>query len=186
MRPTGEWVGRFAALRSVREWLSRCTAKRPAPGAAVLVRKEAVRKAGGFAGPPEAVFRRLPGTVAFSPGVPYRLCVPHSWNSSRALAARTGGWVGGALETAIYPLAFIGWWLGAVDTALLGVALLIAIGMGIVISMAAVVLWELTGDEECDPDRLAMLFLAAIPENLGYRQVRNLWLFAARFAPAGR
>jgi hypothetical protein len=29
-----------------------------------------------------------------------------------------------------------------------------------------------------DDRRLAALFFAAIPENLGYRQLRNLWLIA--------
>ena len=56
--------------------------------------------------------------------------------------------------------------------------LLTTVGIGIVNSMGAVVLWELTGDPNCSPERLTMLFLAAIPENLGYRQVRNLWLIA--------
>src|SRR4051812_41294301 len=37
----------------------------------------------------------------------------------------------------------------------------------------------------CTPQRLATLFLGAIPGNLGYRQVRNLWLIATVFSPAG-
>ena len=45
-----------------------------------------------------------------------------------------------------------------------------------------------------DPEDLKRFFLAAIPENLGYRQRRNLWLIGAFFGvgkpgrprPAGR
>jgi hypothetical protein len=44
--------------------------------------------------------------------------------------------------------------------------------------MAAVVFRELTVYEGSDPGRLARLFFASVPENLGYRQLRNLWLLA--------
>jgi hypothetical protein len=42
--------------------------------------------------------------------------------------------------------------------------------------MSAVVLRELADFRGSDPSRLIRLFWATIPENLGYRQVRNLWL----------
>ena len=93
-------------------------------------------------------------------------------------------WFPAAMEMAAYALAAAGWWLGWIDSALAGVALLTTVGIGIVNSMGAVVLWQLTGDPDTSPERLATLFLAAIPENLGYRQVRNLWLIATAFAPA--
>lgn len=82
-------------------------------------------------------------------------------------------------ETALYPLALAGLLLGWVPLALAGTVLLVTVGMGIVISMAAVVLRELTQYRGCDPEQLSRLFLAAIPENFGYRQVRNLWLIGA-------
>jgi len=47
-----------------------------------------------------------------------------------------------------------------------------------VLSMAAVVLRELAEPNSPDDRRMATLFFAAIPENLGYRQLRNLWLIA--------
>ena len=47
--------------------------------------------------------------------------------------------------------------------------------------MAAVVLAELADPSGMAPGPLATLFLAAIPENLGYRQIRNFWLIAGYF-----
>ena len=47
--------------------------------------------------------------------------------------------------------------------------------------MAAVVLRELAEPSGIAPALLAALFLAAIPENLGYRQIRNLWMIAGFF-----
>ena len=82
-------------------------------------------------------------------------------------------------ETALYPLTVLGLILGWVPLPLAGTVLLATVGMGIVISMAAVVLRELAQYRGCDPEQLSRLFLAAIPENLGYRQVRNLWLIGA-------
>lgn len=88
------------------------------------------------------------------------------------------------LETAAYPLAAAGWLMGWIDPALAGLVLLSTVGMGMVVSMAAVVLRELVEFHGSDPTRLAGLFFATIPENLGYRQVRNLWLIAGFFLPA--
>jgi len=49
------------------------------------------------------------------------------------------------------------------------------------VSMAAVVLRELAEYQGSDPGRMTKLFLASIPENLGYRQMRNLWLLQGFF-----
>ena len=48
--------------------------------------------------------------------------------------------------------------------------------MGMVQSLGAVVLREVAQPGRSGPAQIASLFLAAIPENLGYRQLRNLWL----------
>ena len=84
-------------------------------------------------------------------------------------------------ETAAYLLASAGLPLGWVDRNLLGVVLLSTVAMGTVVSMAAVVLRELAEFEGSDPSRLAALFFAAVPENLGYRQLSNLWMIAGLF-----
>ena len=85
------------------------------------------------------------------------------------------------LETAAYVLAAAGWITGVVHPALAALVLVIGIGGGIVLSMAAVVLGELAQPSGMAPGALATLFLAAIPENLGYRQIRNFWLMSGLF-----
>ena len=67
-----------------------------------------------------------------------------------------------------------------------GLVLLSSMGMGMVVSMAAVVLRELVEFRGSDPTRLAALFFATIPENLVYRPVRNLWLIAGLFQRASK
>ncbi|HTS28453.1 MAG TPA: glycosyltransferase [Bryobacteraceae bacterium] len=90
------------------------------------------------------------------------------------------------LETAAYALALVGLLTGWIDPALAGLVLLSTVGMGILISMSAVVLRELAVLHASDPARLAWLFFASIPENLGYRQIRNLWLIAGFFSSPNR
>ena len=85
------------------------------------------------------------------------------------------------LETAAYLLAAAGWITGLVQPAVAALVLVTSIGAGIVIPMAAVVLRELAEPSGMAPGSLAALCLTAIPENLGYRQVRNLWLMAGYF-----
>ena len=85
------------------------------------------------------------------------------------------------LETAAYVLAAAGWITGMVPPALAALVLVIGIGGGMVLSMTAVVLGELAQPSGMAPGALATLFLAAIPENLGYRQVRNFWLMGGLF-----
>jgi hypothetical protein len=85
------------------------------------------------------------------------------------------------LETAAYLLAVAGWVTGLVQPELAALVLVISIGSGIAISMAAVVLRELAEPSGMAPSSLATLCLAAIPENLGYRQIRNLWLIGGFF-----
>jgi cellulose synthase/poly-beta-1,6-N-acetylglucosamine synthase-like glycosyltransferase len=85
------------------------------------------------------------------------------------------------LETIAYILAIAGWIMGFVPRDLAALVLVTGAGAGIVISMAAVVLRELADSSAMAPASLAALFLTAIPENLGYRQIRNLWLVTGYF-----
>lgn len=90
------------------------------------------------------------------------------------------------LETAAYLLAAVGLaggWIHADLAVLVGLA---TIGMGILLSMAAVVFREQARLEGADPRRLYQLFFSAIPENLGYRQLRNFWLLAGLRKPHHR
>jgi len=88
------------------------------------------------------------------------------------------------LEMAAYILAFASLLLGWVDIFAVLAVLLATVGMGMVLSMAAVVLREFAEPDSPDERRMAAMFFAAIPENLGYRQWRNLWLIAG-FRPFG-
>ena len=89
------------------------------------------------------------------------------------------------METAALLLAAAGWITGMLHPALAALVLVVSAGAGIVISMAAVVLRELAEPSGTTPWALAALCLTAIPENLGYRQIRNLWLIGGFFgAPA--
>jgi cellulose synthase/poly-beta-1,6-N-acetylglucosamine synthase-like glycosyltransferase len=198
------WLGRCAALAG---W----NRLAPVPGAATILDREAVRSAGGFrAGILDLVVRlhrqaRASGSPYRVALVPEGISHPRAPRSLADLrqatlrdqreiarAARFGwhsplaGLVAERLlrplvETVALILTAAGAALGWVDPALAGLVLLAAVAMGMVISMAAVVLRELAQHEGSDPGRLAGSFFAAIPENLGYRQWRNLWLIAGCF-----
>jgi cellulose synthase/poly-beta-1,6-N-acetylglucosamine synthase-like glycosyltransferase len=80
------------------------------------------------------------------------------------------------IESAGYPLALCGWALGWLDSATALFFLLSSVGTGIVVSTAAVVLPALADESAIGPMPLTALFLTAVVENFGYRQVRNLKL----------
>jgi hypothetical protein len=84
-------------------------------------------------------------------------------------------------ETILYPLTVVGLIVGWVPIKLAELVLMATVRTGILVSMSAVVLRELAQYRGSDPAQLRQLFLAAIPENLGYRQVRNLWLIGGFF-----
>ena len=222
----------LSALESLRLWLVRCAAFSgydatvPTPGSALLIRREAILKTGGFRTGPLELVLHLHG-LARSAGQPSRVvsipdavrCTPArslpelrkriardqmqiglAWRRRKAISGRLGaiGWgipallatrcLRPLLETAAYVLTAAGWLTGRIDSALAGLILLTTAGMGMVVSMGTVTLRELAQREGSDPTPLARLFFAAIPENLGYRQIRNLWLLAglARAGQASR
>ena len=224
--PGSGLIAQFAALESLRAWMTRGAALSdanktlPFPGSAVLVRRNAVVQAGGFTGGPLELLLRLHG-LALAAGKPYRIVfhpepISHSrtpgtqselhrqvQNDQRGIAraffrrASIAGPFGSALlrglfcsravrpwlEMAGYLLAIAGLAMGWVDIRVVLLLLLSTVGMGIVLSMAAVVLREFAEPNSADERRMAALFFAAIPENLGYRQLRNLWLIAG-FRPS--
>ena len=80
------------------------------------------------------------------------------------------------LETALYVVTAAGFALGLLPLQAVWLVLLCTVATGTLVSMAAVVLRELAEFRGGEPGLLVSLFFAAIPENLGYRQLRNLWL----------
>ena len=80
------------------------------------------------------------------------------------------------LETALYVATAAGFAMGLLSLQVLWLVLLCTVATGMLVSMAAVVLRELAEFHGGEPGLLLSLFFAAIPESLGYRQLRNLWL----------
>ncbi|MBZ5624473.1 MAG: glycosyltransferase family 2 protein [Acidobacteriia bacterium] len=80
-----------------------------------------------------------------------------------------------AVEIAGLGLAIVALALGWIEPALAGLLLAGTIGFEILVSMTAVILHEYALRPEADPGELVSLFVSAIPQNLGYRQVRSLW-----------
>jgi hypothetical protein len=80
------------------------------------------------------------------------------------------------LETGAYVAAIVGLAMGLAAPELGLLVLLSTVGAGTLVSMASVIFRELADYQGGDPARLKRLFWAAIMENLGYRQIRNLWL----------
>ena len=221
--PAEGWVGRFAALDSLRLWLTRCAAfpawkmLLPVPGCTVLLRRDSVLEAGGFtAGPIEMVLRlyawaratgkELSVGLVPAPAVSYLRPPLHSHQLRETIRRDQGeiarafghrrefpeaGWglpavlttrlVAPAAETILYPLTLLSLILGWIPAGLAVLVLMATVGTGILLSMAAVVLRDMAQYRRSDPGQLTRLLLAAIPDNLGYRQVRNLWLMGAFF-----
>jgi cellulose synthase/poly-beta-1,6-N-acetylglucosamine synthase-like glycosyltransferase len=80
------------------------------------------------------------------------------------------------IETAAYVLALLCLPLGMAGLKLAALVVLSTVGAGAMVSLTSVVFRELTEFRGSDPERVRRLFRAAIRENLGYRQLRNLWL----------
>jgi glycosyltransferase involved in cell wall biosynthesis len=104
------------------------------------------------------------------------LAGPFGWRALRGLYWERS--LRPKLEIAASVLAAAGLAMGWVDVSAAVLVLLSTVAMGMVISMAAVAMREVAEPASADERRMAALFLAAIPENLGYRHLRNLWLIA--------
>ena len=189
--PADTLPGRIAALEPLRRWLIRGAA-RQAPnlqGSCVLVKRDAVLAAGGFRHGAAALLLRLHAqqqSVAFLPerlswrrpadtfGEARRQTLRDQSQFPAGMRLRVG--VCPLVETAGLLLAAAGAAMGWANPALAWLVVLSSAGAGIVVSMTAVVLREAIDPGARDPRYLTRLFLAAIPENIGYRQWRNLWL----------
>jgi cellulose synthase/poly-beta-1,6-N-acetylglucosamine synthase-like glycosyltransferase len=84
-------------------------------------------------------------------------------------------WLGPVIEVCGYVLMLAGLALGVVSGAALASFLLLAVGLGIALSACALLLEELSFHIYKRPRELAVLALAAVLENFGYRQLIALW-----------
>jgi hypothetical protein len=82
------------------------------------------------------------------------------------------------LETVGLLLAGAGVAMRWVPPSLAGLMVLASAGTGMVVSGAAVVFREMADPGKFDASHLSGLFLTAVWDNLGYRQIRNLWVLA--------
>jgi cellulose synthase/poly-beta-1,6-N-acetylglucosamine synthase-like glycosyltransferase len=84
-------------------------------------------------------------------------------------------WLGPVIEVCGYVLMLAGLALGVISGAALACFLLLAVGLGIALSACALLLEELSFHIYKRPRELAVLALAAVLENFGYRQLIALW-----------
>ncbi len=83
--------------------------------------------------------------------------------------------IGPAIELFGYELTLFGVALGLIDEELALLFLVVSILFGMLLSMSAVVLEELTQRRYPAPADVARLFFAAVVENLGFRQLLTIW-----------
>ena len=184
------FLGKCTTLHTLRSWLEYCwqfgTSGSVAllPGACLLVKRDAIQSVKGFGPHSRELLIQLPAQpqVGFVPmAVSWRRS-PADWTESRQQLARDR-WYSAAIfpalvEAAAYLVTVAGLLTGAIGWPVAGIVVLATAGSGMLISMATVVLRELAEPSGMAPSELAALFFCAIPENLGYRQFRNLWLCA--------
>jgi len=84
-------------------------------------------------------------------------------------------WLGPILEVTGYLLMVVALAAGAVSAAAFAAFMLLAIGLGILLSVCALLLEEMSFHIYKRPGELAVLAAAAVLENLGYRQLIALW-----------
>ncbi len=87
-------------------------------------------------------------------------------------------WLGPLLEVAAYVLMTAAWLFGLVSVQAFVAFMLVAIGMGIMVSVSTLLLEELSFHIYRKPGQLAWLLGAVIMENCGYRQLVALWRLA--------
>jgi cellulose synthase/poly-beta-1,6-N-acetylglucosamine synthase-like glycosyltransferase len=84
-------------------------------------------------------------------------------------------WLGPVIEVGGYVLVVVGFMMGFVSVEVSLLFLLVAISLGILLSVSAVLLEEISFHVYPKPRHVLLLFLAAIAENFGYRQLNALW-----------
>jgi hypothetical protein len=87
-------------------------------------------------------------------------------------------WLGPLLEVAAYVLMTAAWLFGMVSAQAFVAFMLVAVGMGILVSVSALLLEELSFHIYHKPGQLAWLLGAVMMENCGYRQLVAVWRLA--------
>ncbi len=80
-----------------------------------------------------------------------------------------------ALELAGYVFFFLAMYLGVINQEAFIAFLIVAVGLGILLSVSAILLEEMTFQVYRKKSYILMLFLGAVIENIGYRQLNSFW-----------
>lgn len=84
-------------------------------------------------------------------------------------------WLGPVVEVAGYVFMIVSYLLGLLSISSLLVFLLFAIGLGMLLSVSALLLEELSFHTYPKIRHILVLFVVALVENLGYRQLNSVW-----------
>jgi hypothetical protein len=84
-------------------------------------------------------------------------------------------WLGPVIEVVGYVLVVAGLVMGFVSVEMWLTFLLVAISLGILLSVSAILLEEMSFHAYPKPRHVLLLVLAAIAENFGYRQLNAVW-----------
>jgi cellulose synthase/poly-beta-1,6-N-acetylglucosamine synthase-like glycosyltransferase len=82
---------------------------------------------------------------------------------------------GPVVEVAGYIFVVLGFAFGIVSIQVLAVFFLLAVGLGMLVSVTALLLEQISFHIYSSPRHMISLFFAALAENLGYRQLISLW-----------
>jgi len=86
-------------------------------------------------------------------------------------------WLGPIIEVGGYVFMIVTYLLGLLSFSSLVIFLLFAIGLGMVLSVCALLLEELSFHTYPKIRHILVLFMVALVENLGYRQLNSVWRF---------
>jgi cellulose synthase/poly-beta-1,6-N-acetylglucosamine synthase-like glycosyltransferase len=84
-------------------------------------------------------------------------------------------WFGPLIEAASYVLIVAALFAGWIPASTFGAFFMVTIGMGILLSMSGLLLEEISGQAERQPDNAGMWIATAVLENVGYRQIDAYW-----------
>lgn len=84
-------------------------------------------------------------------------------------------WIGPVIEVSGYIFVIVGYWLGVVSLPTVMAFALVAIILGILLSVSVMLVEEMSFHLYPRPRQLAVLLLMSVVENLGYRQITLLW-----------
>jgi cellulose synthase/poly-beta-1,6-N-acetylglucosamine synthase-like glycosyltransferase len=84
-------------------------------------------------------------------------------------------WLGPLVELLGYLWTAYAWWAGLISWTAFAVFLLVSIGLGVLLSVAGVLLEQLSFQMYPKVSQMFRLILVAIVENLGYRQLNAWW-----------